>query len=49
MFECLVILGSYDYLFKIVVIDLESYESFVKYKLGSIDCIVNIELMVVLK
>ena len=33
--ECSVISGSYDYLLKIVAADLESYESFVKHKLGS--------------
>jgi len=47
--ECSVISGSYDYLLKIVAADLESYESFVKHKLGSIDCIANIESTVVLK
>ncbi|WP_257325143.1 Lrp/AsnC family transcriptional regulator [Pseudoalteromonas rhizosphaerae] len=47
--ECSVISGSYDYLLKIIATDLESYESFVKYKLGSIDCIANIESTVVLK
>ena len=47
--ECSVISGSYDYLLKIVATDLESYESFVKHKLGSIDCIANIESTVVLK
>ncbi|MGS0537172.1 Lrp/AsnC family transcriptional regulator [Pseudoalteromonas sp. SaAl2] len=47
--ECGVISGSYDYLLKIVATDLESYEHFVKYKLGSIDCIANIESTIVLK
>ncbi|KTF10313.1 Lrp/AsnC family transcriptional regulator [Pseudoalteromonas sp. H105] len=47
--ECSVISGSYDYLLKIVATDLESYEHFVKFKLGSIDCIANIESTVVLK
>lgn len=47
--ECSVISGSYDYLLKIIAADLESYESFVKHKLGSINCIANIESTVVLK
>ncbi|BDF95863.1 hypothetical protein KAN5_27010 [Pseudoalteromonas sp. KAN5] len=47
--ECSVISGSYDYLLKIIATDLESYESFVKHKLGSINCIANIESTVVLK
>lgn len=47
--ECSVISGSYDYLLKIIATDLESYESFVKHKLGTINCIANIESTVVLK
>ncbi|MCQ8880109.1 Lrp/AsnC family transcriptional regulator [Pseudoalteromonas shioyasakiensis] len=47
--ECAVVSGSYDYLLKVVATDLEAYEHFVKYKLGSIDYIANIESTVVLK
>lgn len=47
--ECSVISGSYDYLLKIISKDLLSYESFVKHKLGTIECIANIESTVVLK
>ena len=41
--ECSVISGSHDYLLKIISQDLESYEQFVKHKLGSLSCIANIE------
>ena len=47
--ECSVISGSHDYLLKIISQDLESYEQFVKHKLGSLSCIANIESTVVLK
>ena len=47
--ECSVISGSYDYLLKIIANDLESYEQFVKHRLGSLSCIANIESTVVLK
>ena len=47
--ECSVISGSYDYLLKIIANDLESYEQFVKHRLGSLSCISNIESTVVLK
>jgi DNA-binding Lrp family transcriptional regulator len=47
--ECSVISGSYDYLLKIIAHNLESYEQFVKYQLGSLSCIANIESTIVLK
>lgn len=41
--ECFHVTGSYDYQLKVVVSDMEEYQSFVKNKLSSINNIANVQ------
>ena len=41
--ECFHVTGSYDYQLKVVVSDMEEYQSFIKNKLSSINNIANVQ------
>ena len=41
--ECFHVTGSYDYQLKVVVTDMEEYQSFIKNKLSSINNIANVQ------
>jgi DNA-binding Lrp family transcriptional regulator len=47
--ECSVLTGSYDYLLRVIVKDLEHYERFVKESLAGIAQVSRIETSIVLK
>lgn len=47
--ECSVLSGEYDYLLKVVAVDLEAYEGFIKNSLAAIEEVDTINTTIILK